>query len=247
MSRSLSLDTQSSQEIIVPKIESEIIKSKLNEIIENLKKFSNLIINRFKTLPNFRSEAEYNQKTMILDYLLETSRKILENQVPDMPKFINSGVNFRSFTKENKVYDGFFNEEDSGYGFIQDDNKFYIGSVANGIYSGHGIMIYSPNDYYVGWWKDGVRSGYGVLRKPDGTCARGNFDNDKLNGYATIVYSQGDKYQGDFIESKRSGLGKYSYKKSDYSDYDEGEFYDGRIVGRAKLVRNGREHFKDIR
>jgi hypothetical protein len=217
-----------------------------DEILQNLSNFTkNLSSHLISSLSSCKTKQDQKWKFQILTYLQLFTKKILEDYIPDLPEFkkIDS---FQVFSFNSKLFEGTFDEKITGYGLVQEEGNVYMGSIVEGRYEGRGFMFYENGDKYHGDWECGLKKGFGSWTSKDKSQFKGNFDEGKPNGIGTMIYSNGDKYEGNFSQGVRNGKGTYFYKKSNYDDFDQGNWVNGKLSGNALLVRGGSRHEKKL-
>lgn len=96
-----------------------------------------------------------------------------------------------------------------------------------------GVMIYPPDDYYVrysGQWKNGVFEGHGTVVFDNGDTYTGDFKNSKLHGYGVYTYLDGQVLDGKFIDdvivSGEHTCSNYKFQGT----FVNGKIYEGKII-----------------
>ena len=111
--------------------------------------------------------------------------------------------------------------------------------------NGHGTLETTYDDIgltstYTGTWKDGERNGQGaeIDNWTDGNVATytGEWANDKKNGQGTRTSSGGPVlmtliYTGPWKDGEMHGQGKRTYVMESGTDYETGEFSNGKRNG----------------
>lgn len=96
-----------------------------------------------------------------------------------------------------------------------------------------GVMIYPPDDYYVrysGQWKNGIFEGHGTIVFDNGDTYTGDFKNSKLHGYGVYTYLDGQVLNGKFIDdvivSGEHTCSNYTFQGT----FINGKIYEGKII-----------------
>jgi len=155
------------------------------------------------------------------------------------------------------TYDGNWDKGvKSGRGIMKYANKnVYEGNWISGIISGQGTMKYFNGGKYEGNWMLGERSGLGKMKYVDGSIYNGIWENDEINGKGRWDYPNG-KYEEGIWENGvlMSGKvdvnlyydGKYHFDEYFIGEVENGEFYNGKILGTYKniyyngILKNGK-------
>ncbi len=125
----------------------------------------------------------------------------------------------------------------SGRTEVKNREYSYSGDMKNGLFDGHGRLVYRMGDTYEGEFRMGKCQGKGVYSFRNGALYAGEFADGKHEGRGTLVYTDGTVYTGDFADGKSSGRGTLVY--TDGTVYT-GDFADGKRNGQGTLLyRNG--------
>ena len=134
--------------------------------------------------------------------------------------------------------------------------NIYEGEAKDGVYNGHGKMMFVSGAVYEGEWKDGKRNGQGVYTWPngdvydgewvsgaregrgtltwqDGARYEGGWKNSQYHGIGTMFFTNGNVYAGEWEDGKKQGTGTYSYVNG--AVY-EGHFQADRYSGQGKMT-----------
>ena len=203
------------QQILNISHENNVIKrigdiiNKMNNIIIENKKNTELIINHIRNLEN-KIESKVDKLTISNNQELRLSdRKYIGQVINGLPEgngvmYLDCGNKYKGEFKNGK-YDGngiyYFNED-------PDKGDLYEGEFKNGKRNGKGIYYFNNGDKYEGDWKNDKREGKGIFYCNNGDIYEGDFKNDKLEGKAIYYWNNGDREMGDWKNDE--GIGKHA-------------------------------------
>ena len=222
-------------------LEAKNIIDKLNNVIENLEAYKNIVnrlynsydLNRnFQTLSTFGNIFQYNNK------ILSDINTILSQ--PNMTSKFQSIINIY-----NKMYNiqpqsniNFNNNINNNN--INFNNNFNINNYNN--YYQNVIEKEYPEGKYSGEMKNGLRHGYGTFnyyknKKNERKRYEGEWKDDKINGKGTMEWFDGGKYIGFWENDLKDGKGMYFYpngNKFGRKKY-EGDWEKGQKEGKGRM------------
>ena len=177
------------QQILNISHENNVIKrigdiiNKMNNIIKENKKNTELIINHIRNLEN-KIESKFDKLNINNNQELRLSdRKYIGQVINGLP-------------------------EGNGVMYI-DGGNIYKGEFKNGKYEGKGIYYYneepSKGDRYEGDFKNGKSEGKGIYYWNDGMRYEGDWKNDKREGKGIYYFNNGDRKMGDWLDGKEIG------------------------------------------
>ena len=230
------------EEIYKESQQQEKLESQWNSIESKLRIFKSLTFQKFTDKStNPKSNKEEMVLNTILDKLEQLFIRLGNNDFNDFLLFQFSTY-LSVFKHKGQDFEGFFDQKfESGFGVVKTPRFKYIGSIVNKNFEGLGAMIHEGGGLYIGNWRQGKREGYGRYTWPDGAEYNGNFCKGDMEGNGTFMYTNQDLFKGEFKDNVRNGKGRYFYKNSSYLDFDEGEWKDGEMTGKAMIVRKGEE------
>jgi hypothetical protein len=132
------------------------------------------------------------------------------------------------------IYEGtLVNKLFEGEGKLTTPDQEYTGSFKQGLYSGHGALVYKNGAKYSGEFAAGVFQGKGRFEMPDTSVYEGEFKDGKFAGAGTFERRQGGRHVGTFKEWKPDGPGKFTDARG--STY-EGVFVAGELEGKGVYI-----------
>ena len=194
------------------------IITKLNFIINENKKNTELIINQISLLQN-----QMNKKFDELKF-----NNNINNQELQCPngKYIGQVVNGK---REGK---GIYYLDKEPY-----KGDRYEGEWKNDLREGKGIEYFNNGDIYEGEFKEGLENGKGIYYYNDGDRYEGNFRNNKRDGKGIYYWKNGNRYEGDFKQDNSEGKGIFYYNNG---DREMGDYYNDEKIGKhVMLTKNG--------
>ena len=210
------------QQILNISHENNVIKrigdiiNKMNNIIKENKKNTELIINHIKNLES-KIESKFDKLNINNNQELRLSdRRYIGQVINGLP-------------------------EGNGVMYI-DSGNIYKGEFKNGKYDGKGIYYFNEEPYkgdrYEGDFKNGQRNGKGIYFCNNGDRYDGDFKNDKMDGKGIYYYNNGDRYEGDWKNDKMDGKGIYCWNNG---DREMGDWLNDENIGKhVKLYKNGK-------
>ena len=196
------------QENIFKEKISDIIK-RMNSLIEENKKNTELIINHIKSLKDNSTTKTIKKPDNFLDIkeIRMDDRKYIGQVINGIPEgkgvmYVDGGDIYKGEFRNGK-YDGkgiyYFNENDNTRG-----NR-YEGEFCNGQANGKGIYYKSNDDRYEGDWKKDLKEGKGIYFWSNGDRYEGEWKNDKREGKGIYYWDNGNRVMGDYSNGKEVG------------------------------------------
>lgn len=111
--------------------------------------------------------------------------------------------------------------------------EVYIGTMAEGLKTGHGKYTWPDGSTYEGDYADDQRHGKGTMTFANGDVYKGQFVFGVIAGDGLYRYKNGDIYRGLFYKGKRDGKGCYhfaGYKCQFVGTFEAGAFKEGRWI-----------------
>jgi len=159
---------------------------KMNYIINENKKNTQLIINHIASLQNQLSEISKN-----LNYFKNNNMNIQEiNNHNNSGRYVGQVVNGLA--------------EGKGIKYYYDGSK-YEGEYRNDKKDGKGIYYVNNGDRYEGDFRNDKGEGKGILYYYNGNRYEGDFRNDLSEGKGIVYFNNGDRQMGDFCNGKPIG------------------------------------------
>ena len=170
----------SKDNIIIKRLSDSIIK--LNDIINENKKNTQLIINHISNLEN--------------------------TIVKKIEQLNNNNHNNKEIRYDNgdRYVGELINGIREGKGIMNGTNGIiYIGDLKNDKGEGKGIFYYNNGDIYEGDLRKGKREGKGIYYYNNGDRYEGDFRKDKKEGKGIMYYINDDREMGDFYNGLKKG------------------------------------------
>ena len=171
----LGLKNYSKDNYIIKTLENVI--NKLNYIINENKKNSELIKNDLNTLNNKFDKLNQEMQIDYGRYIGEIVNGLPEGQGI---LYADDGSRYEGGWKNGKL-------EGKGIAYLNNGDR-YEGDWKNGLKEGKGIYYYNREPY-------------------KGDRYEGEYKNNKQEGKGILYYNNGDKYEGDFKKGKQEGKG----------------------------------------
>jgi hypothetical protein len=132
------------------------------------------------------------------------------------------------------VYEGSLsNNLFEGEGKLSTPDQEYTGSFREGVYSGHGTLLFKGGATYTGDFAAGAFQGKGRFETPDASVFEGEFKEGKFEGAGTFERHQGGRHVGAFKDWKPEGPGKFTDTRG--NTY-EGSFAGGELKGKGVYI-----------
>ena len=171
------------------------IINKMNYIISETKKNTELIINHIASLQNQLSEINHNIKDFKNNNMnIQEIKNHFNNG-----RYVGQVVNGLAEGRGIKYYDNgdryegeYRNDKKEGKGiYYYNDGERYEGDFRNDKRDGKGIMYYKNGDRYEGEWKE-WREGKGIFYFYNGFRQMGDFYNDRPIGKHVMLTKNGE-------------------------------------------------------
>ena len=214
----------------------------LQQVINNTK--DNLIIKRIGdiiTKINFIINENKKNTELIINQI-----SLLQNQMNK--KFdelkINNNINNQELQCENGKYIGqVVNGKREGKGIYYLDKEPYKGDRYEGEWKndfrdGKGIEYFHNGDIYIGEYKNGKSEGKGIMYYNDGDRYEGDWKNNGWEGKGIFYWNNGNRYEGDFKDHNFEGQGIFYYNNG---DREMGDYYNDEKVGKHVILTNSGE------
>ena len=170
------------------------IITKMNYIIKENKKNTQLIINHIASLQNQLSEINQNIKDF------KNNNMNIQEIKHDNGRYVGQVVNGLAEGRGIKYYDDgdryegeYRNDKKEGKGiyYIHNGDR-YEGDFRNDKRNGKGIMYYSNGDRYEGEWNEWNREGKGIFYFNNGDRQMGDYYNDMPIGKHVMLTKDGE-------------------------------------------------------
>jgi hypothetical protein len=232
------IEAPESEEQAVILLEPADLKRQATRTIETIKlhldSFSMKIACVKQKFDDQIQQENFLAKLKILENLKKMTETLLQKEPPSVLPPSNP-PSYQEIKDNDKLFIGFFEKKSfTGFSTVKREDRTYVGTINNKMFEGYGAMIYNSGSFFIGNWVNGLKEGFGRYIGCDGAEYTGNFKNDKMDGDAIVKYANGDIFQGEFKDGRQNGMGKYSFKSSDFWEFDEGLWENGKL---QKLIK----------